>query len=580
MPRLVARPPCVQYLRATAVRIPPGAEPPVCTMPRPAARNTSWYFTSPHFEFVAPPELQAVAVEHDVAIVGAGPVGLTAALELARHGVRCVVLDEKSELHDGSRAICIARHSLEIMQQLGLSERFVAKGLGWTHGTSYYGTRPVYRLEMPHSRQERFYPMYNLQQQYIEQFLVEAATVDSHIELRWQNRLSGIELTPAGATLAVQTPAGSYALRARHVLAADGARSAVRHCLGLKLRGDAHEGRYVIVDIRLASQYPTERRAFFDPPANPGATVLIHRQPDDIWRVDYQLRDDESETEALREENIRARVGTILQMVGETAPWELEWWSLYKAYTLALDDYRHGPVLFLGDAAHLVPIFGVRGLNSGLADAMNAAWKLAYVCRGRAPPRLLDSYSPERRGATLEIFDLAAKSTKFMTPPTRGYRLLRDAALALSLRHDLARPLINPRQSQPYTYSASPLTSFAGRDRDFASGPAAGAPLVNRRLEHGSFLLDALGRGFSGLSFSPDGKLPAELAALAPRLATGDEAFTVINVRDRDAAAAYGAADGGFYLVRPDRHVAARWRTMAPDEITSAWRRALGWSAA
>jgi len=555
-------------------------------MPRPAARNTSWYFTSPHFEFVAPPELQAVAVEHDVAIVGAGPVGLTAALELARHGVRCVVLDEKSELHDGSRAICIARHSLEIMQQLGLSERFVAKGLGWTHGTSYYGTRPVYRLEMPHSRQERFYPMYNLQQQYIEQFLVEAATVDSHIELRWQNRLSGIELTPAGATLAVQTPAGSYALRARHVLAADGARSAVRHCLGLKLRGDAHEGRYVIVDIRLASQYPTERRAFFDPPANPGATVLIHRQPDDIWRVDYQLRDDESETEALREENIRARVGTILQMVGETAPWELEWWSLYKAYTLALDDYRHGPVLFLGDAAHLVPIFGVRGLNSGLADAMNAGWKLACVVRGLAPSTLLDSYSIERRGATLDVFHNAARSTRFMTPPTRGYQLLQTAALSLAVHGESTRSLVNPRQSRPYSYLESPLTTQSPSEGAFEAGPAAGAPLVNRCLGQDTFLLDRLGRGFSGLYFSAAGDIPTSLRDLFANLALGDEAFQPILISSRgsggaatasdDMSAAYGATEGTFYLVRPDRHVAARWKQVADTDVRQAFLRALG----
>src|SRR5262245_2300845 len=177
-------------------------------MPRTAGRNSSLYFSNPQYRFVAPPELRGAERQHDVVIVGAGPVGLTAALELARHGVDCVVIDAKDTLHDGSRAICIARHSLEIMQQLGLAERFVAKGLGWTHGTSYYGTHPVYRLEMPHSAHERFYPMYNLQQQYIEQFLVEAAAEEPRIELRWQSRLTGIELDDGGATLTVQTPVG------------------------------------------------------------------------------------------------------------------------------------------------------------------------------------------------------------------------------------------------------------------------------------------------------------------------------------------------------------------------------------
>jgi 3-(3-hydroxy-phenyl)propionate hydroxylase len=292
--------------------------------------------------------------------------------------------------------------------------------------------------------------------------------------------------------------------------------------------------------------------------------------------VDYQLREGESEADALKEENLRARVSAILADIGHTKPWELEWWSVYSANTLCLDDYRHGRVFFIGDAAHIVPIFGVRGLNNGLADAENIGWKLALVLHGEADARLLDSYSPERRGATLDVFANATKSTRFMTPPTRGYRRVRDAALALAVRSDLTRPLINPRQSQPYTYAASPLTSQTARDKEFQSGPVAGAPIVNQRLGDNDYLLDRLGPGFTGLYFSAQGIAPAAVSQLAGSLALGNEPFKLLVLAGSQAMRAYGASDGSFYLVRPDRHVAARWCKIELAEVRDAFQQALG----
>lgn len=556
-------------------------------MTRPASRTHSLYFDYPHFDFVPPVEMTGLARSHAVVVVGAGPVGVSAALELARHGASVVVVDDKSTFNDGSRAICIARHSLEGLQQLGVDHRFTAKGLGWTHGTSYFRNQAVFRLEMPHSVDERFPPMLNLQQQYIEQFLVEHAHAQPGIELRWQNQVLDVSVEDHGVELRVATPQGEYTLQADYVIAADGARSVVRQSLGLKLAGAAHEGRYVIVDIKLRSDYPTERRAFFDCPGKPGATVLVHRQPDDIWRIDYQLDDGEDEQLALAEATIRARIAAIVNMLGETAPWELEWWSIYRAYTLCLDDYRHGRVLFCGDAAHLVPIFGVRGLNSGLADAMNIGWKLAYVIRGWAPPALLASYSPERRGATLDIFAQAIKSTRFMSPPSRGHRLLRDSALALALKHKFARRLLDPRQSRPYSYAASTLSS--DEQDSFDAGPASGAPLRNHLCADGSYLLDHLGAGFTLLYFSAHGDVPVDVRDTCAALAVGEEVTRLLviappgaqgdtTVIDSDGRLlrAYGARAGSAYLVRPDRHVCARWLQLRAAALNDALARALG----
>ena len=548
------------------------------------------YFEYPRFEWVEPPELRGAAIRHTVAIVGAGPVGLTAALDLARHGVRAVVVDDKDSVSVGSRAICISRHSLEGLQQLGLAERFTAHALGWTHGTSFYRSDPVFRLEMPHSPHERYLPMYNLQQPFIELYLAQAAQAEPLLEMRWQSRVTSARQAGDCAVLAIDGPGGCYELNACYVIAADGARSTLRQALGLTLQGDNHVGRYVIVDIRLRSAYPTERRAYFDCPANPGATVLVHRQPHDIWRIDYQLQADEDAASAVAEPAIRARVAAILDMLGEREPWTLEWWSLYQAHTLCLDDYRAGRVFFAGDSAHLVPIFGVRGLNSGFADALNLSWKLAAVLAGAAPERLLDSYSPERRGATLDIFEQAGRSTRFMAPPTAGFRKLRDATLGLARDgHVFAQRLLDPRQSQPYTYAVSPLTT---PDSDvWRGGPAPGAPLANRRLADGSFLLDELGVGYTGLYFSRTGISASDLATL-PRiggLAGTPLRLLVIGERsehaddlwylcdpDGEIAAAHDAVDGSFYLVRPDRHVCARRKRYDPDAIMRAWATSLG----
>ncbi|MBB3184500.1 3-(3-hydroxy-phenyl)propionate hydroxylase [Halomonas fontilapidosi] len=558
---------------------------------RPAGRaeTDSLYFDYPYFPFVRPPELEGQALRHRVAIVGAGPVGVTAALELARHGIASVVLDDKATVNDGSRAICISRHSLEILQQLGVDVPFAEKGLGWTQGRTYFRDREIYRFRMPHSDQERFYPMVNLQQQYIEQFLIDKAEESELIELRWQQSITGVTQGDAGVTLTVSTPEGDYRLAADYLLAADGARSAVRKAFSLPLRGEAYEGRYVIADVRLASVFPTERRAFFHSHALPDTTILVHKQPDDIWRIDYQLGPDEDPEQAVEEANIRAKVELIVrEVMHESDAWELEWWSLYKAYTLALDDYRHGRVLFIGDSAHLVPIFGVRGLNNGLADAANAGWKLACVLNGQASDRLLDSYSPERRGATLDVFANAGKSTRFMTPPTRGYALMRDAALALAYHNDYASGFANPRQVTPYTYAESPLT--LADDIGFEAGPVPGAPLINRRLGENDFLLDHLASGFTLLHFSGTGEVePALLQRIEALRAKGFD-LTLLRIArepgDEDALldpdgrlfAGYGAASGTAYLARPDRHVAARWKTLDPAALDHALNLAQGWA--
>ncbi|CAB3787554.1 3-(3-hydroxy-phenyl)propionate/3-hydroxycinnamic acid hydroxylase [Paraburkholderia ultramafica] len=542
-------------------------------------------------------------VTRAVAIVGGGPVGMTLALALARQGVRSVLIEADDGVCTGSRAICISRRSLEIFKRLGVVGAFLQKGLPWTGGRSFYRDAEVFRFTMHHDDEQSLPPMINLAQYQIEQLLLDE--VERHadlIEVRWQTRVTGIEQLPeGGATLALRTGATNdiaWRMRADWVVACDGGRSTIRDALGLQLTGTTYEGRYVIVDIELDSARATERLAYFDPPSNPGSTVLVHKQPDNVWRIDYQLRDDEDPEAAVQPENVMPRVQSVLDSMGETGAWSPIWITVYKANALTLERYRHGSVLFAGDAAHLVPIFGVRGANSGIDDADNLGWKLGCVVNGIASPRLLDSYSDERVFAARENLSYGMKSTEFMAPPSFAFDLMRTAVLGLAQRHAAVRPLINPRQTHAIAYVQSPLNEAAGDAAGhadaFRQGPAPGTVLPECRLlkrpDDGAsvaiHLTDLLGPCFTALRFGADAAQDGAWQELQRTLAEQGipfNAVTLVMGDMPDAGSSYVADQTGrlhemldarprtVYLIRPDGHVLARWR----DGSAAATQRAL-----
>lgn len=527
-----------------------------------------------------------------VVIAGSGPAGMVAALELARLGVPSVVVTSELQVSQGSRAIVFTRRSMEILQQVGVADRMTENGLPWRFGNSYYRGQRVFRMEAPHDPDDRFFPMINIQQQYMEEYLLDACQASPLIDFRWGNKVVKVEQESSLARVTVDTPEGPYTLETDWLVAADGGRSEIRTAMNLQMEGSSYEGFFVIADIRIDLPLPTERLAYFDPEWNPGNTILMHREPHGIWRVDYQLPPGETPEEALKPESLRQRINAQLAMIGHAGvPWEMDWNSVYSARTLTLPDYVQGRVLFTGDAAHLLPIFGVRGANTGFQDAQSLAWHLAFVVKGLASEKLLANHSAERVGAAREIIDEAGKSTRFMAPPSRGFRLLRDAVLSLSLTEEFVRPLYHWRTSRPHEYTDSVLNSQGDDNALFRSGPAHGAPPQNIRLAPNDFLLDHLGGGFDLLYFTEAAALPEALQQVVSAahvrgvplkviavgatqpVAGADLTLADVNGRFRQR---YGVqASGAAYLLRPDQHVCARWLTLDATRLQAALNIAL-----
>ena len=555
-------------------------------------------FTSTHYP--ATPRDAVAGGEpkrHPVVVVGGGPVGYCTALGLASHGVPVVLVEADDSVCFGSRAICISRRSLEIVARLGALDGFLRDGLPWTGGRSFYRDTEVLHFTMPTDANQKLPPMVNLAQYSIEQHLLDAAQARPDlIDIRWQTRVTGIEQRADGARLTLTAADGEYPLLADWVVAADGGRSFLREALGLQMKGTSYEGRYVIVDILLDSQRPTERLAYFDPPCNPGSTVLVHKQPNNVWRIDYQLRDGEDPDAAILPENVMPRVASLLDMMGERAEWKPIWMGIYKANALTLENYRLGRVLFAGDAAHLVPIFGVRGANSGIDDADNLAWKLAFVVKGLGSESLLDTYSEERVAAAHENLSYGTKSTEFMAPPSFAFDLMRKAVLSLAVKHPEVRSLINPRQTSAISYLETRLNAASTQASEFRAGPAPGAVLAECPVTLGAgdesrkgHVTDLLGPRFTLLHFC-DGEVPAVLLDLERNLAgDGVPLKTVALSRTvapaGDAARAcdhtgrlfpmYDAVPGTSYLVRPDGHVLGRWKHTDAADVAAAIQHAL-----
>jgi 3-(3-hydroxy-phenyl)propionate hydroxylase len=516
------------------------------------------------YPYRRPPELDGKGARRPVVIVGAGMAGPTLALELAARGVSAVVLDEDDTVSIGSRSICQAKHSLEVWDRFGIAQRMVDKGITWEQGEVYLRDRAIYRFNLQPEPGHKFPAFVNLQQYYVEEFLYERCLAEPAIDMRFRNKVVGVAPHADHVVVEVETPDGRYTLEAQWLVACDGVRSPVRHMLGLPFEGEVFHDQFLIADIRLLDELPKERRFWFYPPFHPTNSVLLHRQADNVLRVDFQLGRDADAEEEKKTENVDRR---LRLMFGPEARWEHEWTSVYTFTCRMMRRFVQGRVIFAGDAAHVVSPFGARGGNAAVADADNLAWKLALVLRGEAPEALIETYDSERQAAARENILNSTRSTDFITPKFPASRIFRDATLSLARDFPFARALINSgRLSVPTSQAGSPLDT-PDVDRDWTQGPAPGRAMVDAPLGN-AWLVDRVGMGFTLLAFGRSAVAPTGVSV---------PGVTVIEIEEEGLVRQrYDARPGTVYLVRPDRYVAARWRRPSSEAIRSALERGMG----
>ena len=511
-------------------------------------------------------------VRHKIVVVGAGPVGLAFALDMKLRGVDVVIIDDADRIGEGSRGLCYSKRALEILDRYGAGKPCVDKGVVWQIGKVFSRDEQVYQFDLLPEDGHKMPAFINLQQYYLEHFLIERAA-ELGIYVRWRNKCTGLAQTNDGAIIDIETPDGPYRLACDWLIAADGARSTIRSLMGLEWRGEVFDERFLIADVKMKEDFPTERWFWFEPPFHNGQSALLHKQPDDVWRIDMQLGPQAQPEEEQKPENVIPRVR---QMIKHDR-FELEWVSLYTFQCRRIDRFLHGHVAFIGDAAHQVSPFGARGANSGIQDGENLAWKLAMVITGESPEGLLETYHEERSEAADENILHSTRSTDFIAPRSKQEMRFRDAALSLAPHAPFAKRMINSgRLSTPKVYASRLSTpdsdTWKGSEGETGFRPGAVCPDAPLRDASGqdTWMLDALG-GEETLVVFPNGAPAPQVDGLRTLVVGKD----IIDTKGY-AARRLDATPGAAYLFRPDQTLAARWRKPDAGKVAAARARLRG----
>ncbi len=547
-------------------------------------------YSNPVYDYIKSADQTGEKVAyHPVIVVGAGPIGMAAAIDLGQFQKPVLVLDDNNTVSVGSRAVCYSKRALEVLDRLNCAQPMLQKGVTWNVGKVFFRDELVTQFDLLPEAGHKIPAFINLQQYYLEEYMVNRINELDNIEVRWKNKVVDVVEDNALVTITVDTPDGPYRLSCDWLIVADGANSGVRSTLGLESKGKVFEDRFLIADIVMKAGFPSERWFNFDPCYHRNQSTLLHKQSDNVWRLDFQLGWDKDPDEEKKPENIIPRVKA---MIGADVEFELEWASVYTFQCRRMPRFRKGRVVFAGDAAHQVSPFGARGANSGLQDTDNLCWKLNLVMDGKSPQSLLDSYCDEREMAADENIMNSTRATDFITPKSKVSRQFRDATLELSKRFHFAQKLTNSGRLSDTAFLIDSTLNTADSN-EFNGDMVPGAVMSDAPVKNSDgqqWLLNVLGNRFQLLYFLDDvsqldekqisqinelqcAEIPVETLLVSGR---SDSNGAIKTIEDSEGLIAErcDGKPGTVYLFRPDQHVTARWRSFDVNRVKEAVKRA------
>lgn len=504
-----------------------------------------------------------------VVVVGAGPNGLTTANLLARYGVDVLLVERNETTVQEPRAVSIDDESLRTMQAIGVVDAVVSRVvLGY--GSDYFSAGGSCFLRVRPTSKEYGYPRRNafrqpIFEQQLQDYFRARALIEAHSEAWFSTELIDVRQGPESVDLVLRRADGSLIeVSTAYLVACDGGRSFVREKLGIKLSGSTFRERWLILDLEETRDHTRDTKVFCDP-ARP---CLSLPGPDGTRRFEFMLQEGETEPEVTSPEFARK----LLSRHGE-ANTPLRRSRVYTFHARMADRWRDGRIFLVGDAAHLSPPFAGQGMNSGIRDAHNLAWKLAAVVQGRLGPRLLETYELERRKHVWEMIQLALRMGKVMMPRSKWNAFALQAAFRLLSAVPPARAYFAEMKYKPKPRFDAGFLAIKGKRAAAVSliGRLFPQPEVQAAGRRG-LLDDFLGNDFALVSLPQTpanlfDRLPADLwqplklqrvAIRAPSdSAPAPNGVTSVFDVKGEFSRSMQHFTPGLALIRPDRYVAA-----------------------